>query len=60
MGFGGLYNPGDGGHLMFYAVELVRGRPVNEVWMKVGTVIGLSMVLLLMVFATYNDLVWLL
>jgi regulator of sigma E protease len=50
----------DGGHLMFYAVELVRGRPVNEVWMKVGTVIGLSMVLLLMVFATYNDLVWLL
>jgi regulator of sigma E protease len=50
----------DGGHLMFYAFELVRGRPVGEMWMKVGTVIGLSMVLLLMVFATYNDLVWLL
>jgi regulator of sigma E protease len=46
----------DGGHLMFYAVELVRGRPVGEMWMKVGTVIGLSLVLLLMVFATYNDL----
>jgi regulator of sigma E protease len=47
----------DGGHLMFYAVELVRGRPVGEMWMKVGTMIGLSLVLLLMVFATYNDLV---
>ncbi len=47
----------DGGHLMFYAVEFVRGRPVGEVWMRVGTMIGLSLVLLLMVFATYNDLV---
>jgi regulator of sigma E protease len=50
----------DGGHLMFYAVELVRGRPVGEMWMRVGTMVGLSLVLLLMVFATYNDLVWLL
>ncbi len=47
----------DGGHLMFYAVELLRGRPVGETWMKVGTMIGLSLVILLMVFATYNDLV---
>jgi regulator of sigma E protease len=45
---------------MFYAVELVRGRPVGEMWMRVGTMVGLSLVLLLMVFATYNDLVWLL
>jgi regulator of sigma E protease len=47
----------DGGHLMFYLVEFVRGRPVGEAWMRVGTMIGLSLVLLLMVFATYNDLV---
>jgi regulator of sigma E protease len=47
----------DGGHLMFYLVEFIRGRPVGETSMKVGTVIGLSLVLLLMVFATYNDLV---
>jgi regulator of sigma E protease len=47
----------DGGHLMFYAVEFIRGRPVGETSMKVGTMIGLSLVLLLMVFATYNDLV---
>ena len=46
----------DGGHLMFYAAELVLGRPVGEAWMKVGTMIGLSLVLLLMVFATYNDI----
>ncbi len=50
----------DGGHLMFYAVEFVRGRPVGEAWMRVGTAIGLSLVLLLLVFVTYNDLVWLL
>ncbi|MFQ5564985.1 MAG: RIP metalloprotease RseP [Paracoccaceae bacterium] len=50
----------DGGHLMFYAVEFVRGRPVGETWMRFGTAIGLSLVLLLLVFVTYNDLVWLL
>jgi regulator of sigma E protease len=49
----------DGGHLMFYAVEWLRGRPVGEAWMRIGTMVGLSLVLLLMVFATYNDLVWL-
>ncbi len=47
----------DGGHLMFYAIEFLRGRPVGEVWMRIGTMIGLSLVILLMVFATYNDLV---
>ncbi len=46
----------DGGHLMFYLIEFLRGRPVGEAWMRVGTMIGLSLVILLMVFATYNDL----
>ncbi|MEL6335605.1 MAG: RIP metalloprotease RseP [Pseudomonadota bacterium] len=46
----------DGGHLMFYAAEALRGRPVGETAMKYGTMIGLSLVLLLMVFATYNDI----
>jgi regulator of sigma E protease len=46
----------DGGHLMFYAIEAVRGRPLGGSWMQVGTVIGLSLVLSLMVFATYNDI----
>ena len=38
----------DGGHLMFYAVEAVRGRPLSETWMQVGNWIGLSLVLFLM------------
>lgn len=46
----------DGGHLMFYLVEFLRGRPVGEGAMRIGTMIGLSLVILLMVFATYNDL----
>ncbi|HUF55532.1 MAG TPA: RIP metalloprotease RseP [Thermohalobaculum sp.] len=46
----------DGGHLMFYALEGLRGRPVSSGAMRVGNMIGLSLVLLLMVFATYNDL----
>lgn len=46
----------DGGHLMFYLVEAVRGRPVGGAAIRVGTMIGLSLVLLLMGFATYNDL----
>jgi regulator of sigma E protease len=46
----------DGGHLLFYAVEALRGRPVGETAMRLGTAVGLSLVLLLMVFATYNDI----
>lgn len=46
----------DGGHLMFYTLEALRGRPVGAAAMRVGNMIGLSLVLLLMVFATYNDL----
>ena len=46
----------DGGHLMFYAVEAVRGRPLGEGAMRIGNMIGLSLVLFLMMFATYNDI----
>ncbi len=46
----------DGGHLMFYAAEALSGRPVRGAWLQIGTVIGLSLVLSLMVFATYNDI----
>ncbi|MEO1467493.1 MAG: RIP metalloprotease RseP [Pseudomonadota bacterium] len=45
----------DGGHLLFYSVEALRGRPVGEAAQRYGTMVGLSLVLLLMVFATYND-----
>ncbi|GAK44535.1 putative membrane-associated zinc metalloprotease [Tepidicaulis marinus] len=47
----------DGGHLLFYAVEAVRGRPLGEQAQEIGFRIGLAFVMMLMVFATWNDLV---
>jgi regulator of sigma E protease len=47
----------DGGHLAFYAVEAVRGRPLGVRAQEWGFRIGLALVLSLMVFATWNDLV---
>ena len=46
----------DGGHLLFYVVEAVRGRPLSERAQEMGFRIGLGLVLMLMVFATYNDI----
>lgn len=47
----------DGGHLVYYAVEAVRGRPLSESVQDIGFRIGLGLVLMLMLFATWNDLV---
>jgi len=47
----------DGGHLLFYAIEAIRGKPLNEKAQEYGFRIGLTLVLSLMVFATWNDLV---
>lgn len=47
----------DGGHLLFYVFEAIRGRPLGERAQDFGFRIGLVMVLALMVFATWNDLV---
>jgi regulator of sigma E protease len=47
----------DGGHLLFYAIEAVRGRPLSERAQEYGFRIGLAIVLMLMVFATFNDIV---
>jgi len=46
----------DGGHLLFYSVEVVRGRPLSERAQEMGFRIGLALVLMLMIFATYNDI----
>jgi regulator of sigma E protease len=46
----------DGGHLLFYSFEAVRGRPLSERAQEMGFRIGLGLVLMLMVFATYNDI----
>ena len=47
----------DGGHLAMYGIEAARGRPLNERSQEIAFRIGLAMVLSLMVFATWNDLV---
>ena len=47
----------DGGHLMFYAIEALRGKPLGERAQENGMKIGLAMVFALMLFATWNDLV---
>lgn len=46
----------DGGHLVFFAIEGLRGRPLADKTIQALVSIGLVMVLLLMVFVTYNDL----
>jgi regulator of sigma E protease len=47
----------DGGHLMFYAAEALRGRPLGRRVQEFGSLMGLAAVMALMVFATWNDLV---
>jgi regulator of sigma E protease len=46
----------DGGHLLFYGIEAVRGRPMSERAQEVGFRIGLAIVVMLMIFATFNDI----
>ena len=46
----------DGGHLLFYAAEAIRGKPLGQRAQEYGFRIGLALVLTLMVFATWNDL----
>jgi regulator of sigma E protease len=46
----------DGGHLMYYAIEIVKGSPVSERAMELGQRVGLALLLVLMAFAFYNDL----
>lgn len=46
----------DGGHLMFYGIEAIRGRPLGERAQEYSFRIGLALVLSLMIFVTVNDL----
>ncbi|MXN67016.1 RIP metalloprotease RseP [Stappia sp. GBMRC 2046] len=45
----------DGGHLLFYAAEAIRGKPLSERIQDYGFRIGIAIVLMLMIFATWND-----
>lgn len=46
----------DGGHLLFYAIEAVRGKPLKQRMQEIVLTIGFAMILTLMVFATWNDI----
>jgi regulator of sigma E protease len=46
----------DGGHLLYYAIEIVKGGPVSERVMELGQRVGLALLLVMMAFAFYNDL----
>ena len=46
----------DGGHLLFYGIEAARGRPLSERAQEFGFRIGLAIVVMLMIFATFNDI----
>ncbi|GHT84836.1 zinc metalloprotease [Betaproteobacteria bacterium] len=46
----------DGGHLLYYAAEIVKGGPLPERVQEIGQQIGLALLLMLMVLAVYNDI----
>ena len=50
----------DGGHLLFYAIEAVRRRPLSRRMQEIGFQIGIALVLMLMVYVNMNDIlrVW--
>ena len=50
----------DGGHLVFYAVEMVRGKPLPAAVVQKAQQIGIVLLLMLMSFAFYNDIMRLL
>ena len=46
----------DGGHLLYYVIEIIKGGPIPERVMEIGQQIGLALLVMLMAFAFYNDI----
>jgi len=46
----------DGGHLLYYTVEVLKGTPVSERAMEIGQHVGIALLFVLMAFALYNDI----
>jgi regulator of sigma E protease len=46
----------DGGHLLFYVIEAVRGRPLSPRLQDIGFRIGFALVIMLFIFVTFNDI----
>jgi len=45
----------DGGHLLYFVIELVKGKPLKEKTQELGLQVGMMMVFALMAFAIFND-----
>ncbi|MGB0496158.1 MAG: RIP metalloprotease RseP [Kangiellaceae bacterium] len=45
----------DGGHLLYFVIELVKGKPLSERTQELGLQVGMMMVFALMAFAIFND-----
>ncbi|MDX3893112.1 RIP metalloprotease RseP [Pusillimonas sp.] len=45
----------DGGHLMYYIIEMLRGRPLPDAWLETGQRVGLGLLAALMGLAFFND-----
>ena len=50
----------DGGHLLFYAIEAIQGRPLSHRVQEIGFRIGLGLLAALVIFMTWNDIIYLL
>ena len=46
----------DGGHLMYYTVEIFKGRPISDRAIEIGQHVGMALLFSLMAFALYNDI----
>ena len=46
----------DGGHLVFYAAEAIRGRPLSERVQEIGFRLGFAAIGVLMIFTVWNDI----
>ena len=46
----------DGGHLLYYMIEIIKGGPIPERIMEIGQQVGMAVLLMLMGFAFYNDI----
>ena len=47
----------DGGHLLFYGVEAVRGKPLSDRALDISFRFGFAAIVMLMIFATWNDII---
>ena len=46
----------DGGHLLYYSLEAVRGKPLSEKSQRIGQMVGLILLIFLMILVSYNDI----